>query len=319
MPNNKNKPSFVSIIIPVFNEEDNIAKITEQIMAVMPYPFEILFIDDGSTDNTLDTIRNLSTIHPELGYISFSRNFGHQIAIKAGLDHANGDCVITMDGDLQHPPQLILKMLKMWEDGADVVHTRRLSEKKQPFFKKYASQVFYRVLNSCASIHVEPGTADFRLLDARIVNICRELHEDNFFWRGLIPWLGFNQQFLDYTPQPRLHGSSKYTMRKMLRLAWDGISSFSLLPLRFATMLGAIFFTACLLYGLYVFICIALGDAVSGWGSLMVAILAIGSIQMIFLGILGEYIGKIFMSTKRRPLYLTKEIQSPSIREDVHE
>lgn len=297
----------LSIVIPVFNEENNIFPLLETLFALHLPITQILFVDDGSTDNTLVRLREATTRDARVQFLSFSRNFGHQAAIKAGLDFADGDCVVTMDGDMQHPPALIPQMVEMWQQGADVVQSRRMSVKNQSFLKKYSSNVYYKVLNVCAAVHVEPGAADFRLLDARIVQICRNLHENTFFWRGLIPWLGFNQQFLDYTPHPRLYGLSKYTFKKMLRLAWEGISSFSLLPLRFATFLGIILFILSFLYGVYVIGCVIAGKAISGWGSLMIVILALGSMQMIFLGLLGEYIGKIFIGFKNRPTYLLKE------------
>lgn len=266
-----------------------------------------MFIDDGSTDKTLSKIHQNCKKHSNISYISLSRNFGHQIALKVGFDHCSGDCTITMDGDMQHPPEIIIDMLERWLDGADVVHTRRLPEENQSFFKKITSNYFYKLINFCSSVDIQAGTADFRLLDSKIVKICRQLEEDTFFWRGLIPWMGFRQDYIDYKPNHRLHGKSKYSLKKMIKLAWDGISSFSLLPLRLATALGLVTFFSCMLYITHVLYKVFFTtETVSGWASLIVMMLIINSVQFIFLGILGEYIGKIFISSKHRPYYIIK-------------
>lgn len=293
----KNK---VSIIIPVYNEEENIDIIVQKIVELPIKNKEILFIDDGSTDNTLEKIHNNSKSNTDIKYISLSRNFGHQIALKVGFDYCSGDCAITMDGDMQHPPEVIIEMLERWVYGAEVVHTRRLPEENQSIFKRVTSKYFYKFINFCSSVDIQPGTADFRLLDAKIVQICQQLQEDTFFWRGLIPWMGFKQDYIDYVPNHRLHGKSKYSLKKMVKLAWDGISSFSLLPLRIATVFGVGTFFFCILYIFYaLYRAFFTAETVSGWASLIVLLLSISAVQFIFLGILGEYIGKIFMSRVR--------------------
>jgi dolichol-phosphate mannosyltransferase len=302
----KNKYA-ITVVIPVFNEEKNIEPLLKALLELRLPIKQILFVDDGSSDGTSVVLQNVSSQYDCVEFISLSRNFGHQAAIKAGFDHARGDCVVTMDGDMQHPPELIYQMVKIWQEGFDVVQTRRTCEHDQNYFKKHTSSLFYKAINFCAGVHIEKGTADFRLLDAKIIEICRNMHEDTFFWRGIIPWLGFEQRFVDYVPQTRLYGSTKYTLKKMLRLAWEGISSFSLLPLRFATLLGGVLFFVSLVYAVYVVVRVFLGDAVSGWGSLMIAVLGLGSVQMILLGLLGEYVGKIFMSSKKRPVYIIKD------------
>lgn len=209
-----------------------------------------------------------------------------------------------MDGDMQHPPEIIMEMLERWVYGAEVVHTRRLPEENQSIFKRMTSKYFYKFINFCSSVDIQPGTADFRLLDAKIVQICQQLQEDTFFWRGLIPWMGFRQDYIDYVPNHRLHGKSKYSLKRMVKLAWDGISSFSLLPLRIATVLGVATFFSCILYMFYALYRVFFtAETVSGWASLIVLLLSISAVQFIFLGILGEYIGKIFMSSKHRPYY----------------
>lgn len=297
----------ISLIIPVFNEHDNLNIMVERIMSLPLDIHQVLFIDDGSTDGTLDLLRVLSTTDTRIQYISFSRNFGHQAALKAGFDNAHGDCVVTLDGDLQHPPELIPRMVEMWKSGADVVQSRRLPERGQTFFKRLTSKCFYKLLNLLSPVHVEQGAADFRLLDAKIVELCKNLPESTLFWRGIIPWLGFNQQYLDYTPASRIHGKSKYSMRKMLRLAVDGILSFSTLPLRFATVAGGVALGLCFIYSIYTIITALSGVAVPGWSSLMCVMLALGGFQLLFQGILGEYIGKIFLQSKHRYPYIVKE------------
>lgn len=313
----------VCIVIPVFNEEQNIPVLIDRIFALdIPYAVRILFVDDGSTDGSLRALKKAAAREPRISFISFSRNFGHQAALKAGFDHADEDCIITMDGDMQHPPDLVGEMLDRWAAGADVVHTVRRQVKGQGFTKKCTSSLFYKLMGMCANVPIQAGTADFRLLDARVVEVCRNLNEGSFFWRGLIPWVGFRQEFIDYTPGQREYGASKYTLRKMARLAWDGISSFSLLPLRIATILGTITLCGCFSYGLYVLYCAIAGKTISGWASLMTTILGLNAIQMIFLGIMGEYIGKIFLNGKRRPTYLIKERSNPPVKikqGDTHE
>ncbi|MDL2279655.1 glycosyltransferase family 2 protein [Desulfovibrio sp. OttesenSCG-928-G11] len=311
---------LISIIIPLYNEEDNIMIMADTIQdALSGYEFEILFVDDGSTDKTRLILRQLSAANKHIRYISFSRNFGHQNALKAGFDYCRGACAITMDGDLQHPPSLLRELLQKWHDGAAVVHTRRARDKNTGLFKKTSSSLYYRLFSLCATVNIEPGTADFRLLDRKLIELCKSCGDDSFFWRGFIPWLGFRQEYINYTPSKRLHGRSKYSLKKMLRLAWAGISSFSMLPLRLSWLLGG----GGLLFGFLYFIYILwqnfMGNTLPGWSSLMVALLFFGSVQLLMLGVLGEYIGKIYLSGKRRPHYIIDEAKSetepPSITE----
>ena len=299
--------SLISIVIPVYNEEDNVRLIAKRLIELLQDEnLEILFIDDGSSDATLAILRELSA-YPSIQYLSFSRNFGHQNAIKAGFDFAEGDCVITMDGDLQHPVELLPQMIAMWREGADVVNTRRIKAASPSWFKKFTTFCYYKIFSWCATLPIEPGTADFRLLDRKIVKLCKNAKSDVFFWRGFIPWLGFRQEFIDYEPNVRTHGTSKYKLKKMLHLAWSGISSFSLLPLRLAGLLGTLGLLASGMYFCYILWVYIHGLAVSGWSSLMLTILFFSSIQLISLGVVGEYIGKIYMSTKQRPNYILNE------------
>lgn len=297
----------VTIVVPVFNEEGNVLPLTLALREVMPVRYCLLFVDDGSTDQTLKVIKKISTDYPEVRYCSFSRNFGHQAAIKAGLDYSVGECVVTMDGDMQHPPALIPRMLECWRAGHDVVNSRRVDESRCVWGKKLCSDLFYKVLRKIQPIPIESGTADFRLMDRQVVEVCKSLHECAFFWRGIVPWLGFRQVYIDYCSKERFSGQTKYSLRKMLRLAWDGISSFSLLPLRFSMFLGAIGIVGSFLYGLYILYEVFRGVAVAGWASIVLMTIIMGSLQLVMVGVVGEYLGKVFLSVQRRPAYIVKE------------
>ncbi len=300
----------LNIIIPVYNEEGSIVLLVTSIHNVMkeiPYSYSLLFVDDGSSDNTLGNIKNLlphdSTIH----YISLSRNFGHQNALKAGLDKTNGDCVITMDGDLQHPPELIPLMLKKYEEGYDIVYTIRQDEKNLPFFKRKTAAFFYYFLNSISEVKVDKGSADFRLISNAVADILRSLTEYDLFFRGLVKWAGFKQISIEYRAALRSSGATKYTFHKMFRLALFGILSFSTRPLYLAVYLGFIFSLLSVLYLPYAIISYYFGYAISGWASIVVTIAFFGGIQLMVLGIIGLYVGRIFMQVKNRPAYIIKE------------
>ena len=304
-----NTASFLlSVIIPVHNEQDNVLPMIKALNNTLEdLSYEILFIDDGSIDDTLKIIKEASQYDNRIRFISFTRNFGHQNALKAGYDVAQGDCVVTLDGDMQHPPEFIPKMVMLWKDGVDIIQSQRMTEPTQSFFKKNSSSMYYKVFRFCSQVSLISGASDFRLLDKKVVAYCKTCTDDNFFWRGFIPWLGFSQTVIEYTPKARLHGESKYSIVKMLRLAWSGISSFSMLPLRLASVFGGIgLFVACI-YIVYVLVQAIFGDTVPGWSSLMVALLFFGSVQLISLGILGEYMGKIYLQGKNRPSYVIKE------------
>ena len=304
-------PVFLSLVVPCFNEEGNIKLVSEKIIEVLKSNsnYEILFVDDGSTDNTLSILKQLNQNNPQIKYLSFSRNFGHQSALRAALDYAKGECVISLDGDLQHPPELIPKMLEKWKPGGyDIVYTIRKEDKKLPFFKRISSLLFYRILNYFADITIEPGSADFRLLDMKVVDYIKQLQEDPLFFRCIIPWVGFKQYAIEYTPQERFSGVSKYSLRKMMQFALNGILSFSIKPLMLSIHLGAVisFFAFC--YGIYAIVQkVCFHNTMSGWASTIVVVSFIGGIQLIFLGIIGVYIGKLFMDTKKRPPYIIRE------------
>ena len=273
----------------------------------IPYHYTLTFVDDGSFDASLATLRNLAELDSHISYISLSRNFGHQNALKAGFDKANGDCIITMDGDLQHPAELIPQMLKKFEEGYDVVYTIRNDCKKLSFFKRKTSDIFYRILNSLSDVKVERGCADFRLVSNPVANVLKDLTENDFFFRGLVKWSGFKQVSLPYDVATRHNGKTKYTLTKMFRLGLLGILSFSTRPLYFAVCLGFILALLSTLYLPYALISHYFGHTISGWTSIIVTIAFFGGIQLTVLGIIGLYIGRIFMQVKNRPFYIIKD------------
>jgi glycosyltransferase involved in cell wall biosynthesis len=302
----------ITIVIPSYNEESNIEKLLESLNEViisLNYNFKILFVDDGSRDGTIIKLKNLAREQQNLFYIELSRNFGHQNALKAGIDYAklNSDAVISMDGDLQHPPSLIPELIARWEEGYDVVYTVRAETESLSYFKNKTSKWFYSLMNKLSEIKFEPGTADFRLLDKRVAEVFSDFTENELFIRGIINWVGFSQYAVDYVPQDRYSGKSKYTLSKMIRFAIQGITSFSTRPLYFAVFLGLglsvfsiIFFSIYVGYSLY------FGHPISGWASVITAIVFFGCLNLIVLGIIGIYIGKLFMQSKGRPNYLIK-------------
>jgi dolichol-phosphate mannosyltransferase len=300
----------IAIVIPSFNEEGNIeimAKSIKDTMQVLPYDYELIFVDDGSSDNTLIKLKELSQSYDNLFFVELSRNFGHQNALKAGVDIANANAVITMDGDMQHPPELIPELLKKWEEGYDVVYTRREDDKSNSYFKRKTSKGFYNVMNYLSEVNFEPGTADFRLMDEKVVAVFTDFSENELFIRGLVSWLGFKQFALDYVPAERFSGKSKYTMKKMMRFAIQGITSFSTRPLHIAIFLGiGLSFFAFVFYIGYVLYSMYFGHVISGWASVISTIVFFGGLNLIVLGIIGMYIGKLFIQSKQRPNYLIR-------------
>lgn len=300
----------IAIVIPAYNEEGNIEVMIlslHKAFDTLPYLYEILFVDDGSKDGTLQMLKTLAMNDDKVFYIELSRNFGHQNALKAGVDTVIADAVITMDGDLQHPPELIPELIKKWEEGYDIVYTRREEDKSLSFLKKKTSHNFYKLMNKLSEIEFEPGTADFRLLDEKVVKVFSNFNENELFIRGLVSWLGFKQFAIDYKPAERFSGNSKYTIGKMMRFALQGITSFSIRPLYFAIILGFILsFFAFGFYIIYLFYSIYFGHVISGWASVICTIVFFGGLNLIVLGIVGMYVGKAFMQSKQRPNYLIR-------------
>jgi glycosyltransferase involved in cell wall biosynthesis len=303
------KENTISIVIPSFNEDGNVGIIASTLKeSVEGHNLEIIFVDDGSKDNTLAELMKLAKQDPAIRYISFSRNFGHQSALKAGIDKAKGDCIISLDADMQHPPTLIPEMIRLWKDGFEIVNTIRKETKETGFFKKLTSRLFYFIINKLSDVQIKPGSADFRLIDRKVADELKKLKETNLFFRGLIPWMGFRQIDIDYTPNERFSGTSKYSLKKMIKFASTGITSFSTRPLKIAIYIGFVISLFTFLYSCYVLtIFFFTNKAISGWTSLILSILFIGGLQISLLGIIGEYLGKLFMENKQRPTYIISQ------------
>jgi len=299
---------LVSIVIPCYNEAGNIPHLYKKIEESVNFRNEIILVDDGSCDTTLNEIEILANEVDNLKYISFTRNFGHQNALKAGIEHSQGDCVISMDADLQHPPALMLKMVELWQEGYDVVNTIRKDSKNTGLVKRITSKLFYFALNKLSEIEIKPGSADFRLIDRRVVNEIKKIKETQLFFRGLIPWMGFNQTEVSYTPNQRYSGSSKYSLKKMVKFATTGITSFSTKPLKIAVVLGFVISLLSVAYAIYALIVYFFTEkAISGWTSLIISILFIGGLQITLLGVIGEYLGKLFIESKKRQSYIVNK------------
>jgi len=311
----------ISIVIPSFNEAGNIAELVNRLTAVLnkvPYTYEVLFVDDGSSDNTLETLKGLNSQNNNLYYLELSRNFGHQNALKAGYDYADGDCIISMDGDLQHPPELILQFLEKWEEGYDVVYTTREYHDEATYFKTKSSEIFYNMINSLSDTKIEKGTADFRLIDRKVANVLTQLNETGLFMRGLIKWLGFRQFAINYKAEPRFSGKSKYTLKKMIRFAVEGVTAFSVRPLNIAIGIGAFFSVISLLiYPLYILWTFKFGHEVQGWASVLASVVFFGGMQLMVLGIIGLYLGKLFMQSKQRPNYIVRSTNLIKMNNDI--
>ncbi len=300
----------VSIVIPCYNEEGNVEILYKKIKETLKdYNVEYVFVDDNSNDKTLKIIENLSYLDPKVKYVSFSRNFGHQSALRAGLEFSTGDCVISMDGDMQHPPELLLDMINKWKEGFEIVYTVRKDVENVSKFKKVTASLFYNLINNLSDIEIKQGAADFRLLDKKIVRILvDDITEYHLFYRGLISWIGYKQTYLEYIPNKRFSGTTKYSLWKMINFATEGITSFSIRPLKLAILLGMSLSFFSSIYGAYViWMAIFTDETLKGWASVLVSILFIGGINMILLGIVGEYIGKLYMQSKKRPYFLIKK------------
>ncbi|MFG0334659.1 MAG: glycosyltransferase family 2 protein [Maioricimonas sp. JB049] len=301
----------VSIVVPVFNEEGNIRPMYHAIreqMAGLDMNFELIFVDDGSSDNSMAILRELYEEYDEVRVITFSRNFGHQSAVSAGLDAASGAAVICMDADLQHPPSLIPQMIEQWRAGYHVVYTVREDDAETGPLKRLFSSTFYKFINWISETPVIPGAADFRLMDQSVVQVLTAMPERSRFLRGMVGWLGFNQIGIRYKASSRHSGQSKYSIRKMIQLAMNGIASFSAVPLRMSGYLGVLAASAWIPYGLWaIYLRFFTNQAVPGWTSLLVMVLFLGGVQLMALGILGEYVSRIYTEVKGRPLYITQQ------------
>jgi dolichol-phosphate mannosyltransferase len=304
---------LISVIAPCFDEQEVLPTTHQRLMSVLVAlgePFEIVYVDDGSRDRTAELIRSLADAGPNVRGVLLSRNFGHQAAVTAGLDVARGDAVVIIDADLQDPPELIPQMVALWREGNEVVYGRRVMRKGESGFKRWTAKAFYRTLNSVSEVPIPLDVGDFRLMDRRIVDILRDMRERDRLLRGMVAWVGFRQHALDYSRDARTHGVSKYPLRKMLWLAIDGCMSFSLAPLRVAVLLG-LFVVALAVVGIVYAIAMRLltEQWVSGWTLLFITSLLMGGIQLTLLGVMGEYVGRIYMAGKERPLYVVRDLR----------
>jgi dolichol-phosphate mannosyltransferase len=308
---------LVSVVVPAFNEEGNLPHLYERMRAALEtggWPFELVLVDDGSTDRTLAVMKDLQAKDSRVHYVSFTRNFGHQAALLAGMAHARGDVVISLDADLQHPPELIPQMLSLWREGYEVVHTVKRSDVSAGLFRRMIARAFYRLFVMLSGVPLGFGQSDFRLLDARVVKALCRMPEYHKFLRGLVSWMGYRQVSLDYDVASRHAGRPTYSLRRRLRFHVDAILSFSIIPLRMFTIVGLLVSVPAGLYGL-----LALGFGfygfmtgypawiVPGWASIAIFVTFLGGIQLIGIGILGEYLGRVFEQIKNRPPYLVRE------------
>lgn len=298
----------LSLVLPIYNEEEVIPELhtrLQEFLKELELDAEVLFVNDGSKDKSMELLRGIAKDEPRYKILSFARNFGHQTAITAGVDYARGKAVVVMDADLQDPPSVVLKMVAKWKKGYDVVYAKRRSRAGESFFKLFTAKIFYRVFAAMIPIEVPLDTGDFRLMSRRVVIALRELRETHRFVRGMVSWVGFRQTAVLYDRPGRFAGETKYPLRKMLRFAADGITSFSVLPLRFATYLGMIISAMSVLYAIWAIVAhFALHITLPGWTATVVLISLLSAVQLLMIGILGEYIGRIYEEVKRRPLYV---------------
>jgi len=303
---------IISWVIPCFNEEEvileTISRISKVSDSIDSYSWEILFVDDGSADQTRELIKSKIQEDQRIQLIGLSRNYGHQAAVQAGLNNSLGSAVIIIDADLQDPPELVDSFIKEWENGFDVIYGKRIERKSESLFKQFTAVLFYRILNSMSEIDIPLDTGDFRLIDQKVVYALRDMPEKGRFLRGLITWAGFRQKHIEYKREPRFAGTSKYPLRKMILFALEGITSFSRKPLQISSLIGG-FASIIALIGIFYVLCIRLltNNWVEGWAWLALIILMSSGLQLLSIGIMGEYLGRIYIESKNRPLYLVDE------------
>lgn len=302
----------ITILIPAYNEEQVLDKLYARLKKLADtathYDFEFLFVNDGSRDRTLEIIKEYAARDKRISYINLSRNFGKEIAMCAGIDHADHDALVIIDADLQDPPELIPQMIALWEQGYDDVYARRTSRLGESWFKKLTSSVFYKVLQQSTSIPIQKDTGDFRLLDRRCVDALKQFRESERYTKGFFSWIGYRKKEIEYVRDPRAAGETKWNYLKLVNLAIDGIVSFTTAPLRISTFIGLAVSLLAFVYIIYLVVrTLIFGIDLAGYPSTMAVILFLGGVQLLSLGIIGEYIGRIFNETKRRPLYLIEE------------
>lgn len=302
---------ILSIVVPVYNESDNILPFYKRLTGVLEglgESFEILFVDDGSTDLTPDRLTALSGSDNRIRVIGLSRNFGKEIALTAGIDHASGEAVIPIDVDLQDPPELIPRLVEKWREGYEVVYATRSERLGESWLKKWTAALFYKFIKRFTDFEVPADTGDFRIMDRKVVDALKEVREHHRFMKGLFSWVGFRQTGIFYTRDARYTGKTKWNYRKLTNLAIEGITSFSYVPLQLATWCGFIVSFMAFLFGCYMVVRTLLyGDPVRGYPSMIVIILFLGGVQLFSLGVMGEYVGRIYMESKKRPLYVVRD------------
>lgn len=302
----------ISILIPCYNEEKSLPLLYPELVKLMAgnkaYDWELMFVNDGSTDGTLAALQQLRQQDSRVNYVDLSRNFGKEAAMLAGFDYVTGDCMVIIDADLQHPPTLIPEMIKHWEAGYDDVYAKRRSRGKESWLRRRLSLLFYKLLQSSSRFDVLQNVGDFRLLDRKCINALKRMRESERYTKGMYSWIGFNKKEVEFDQGDRLAGDSSWNFRRLFSFALDGITSFTNAPLRISTMMGFVVSVCAFLYMIYVF-CKALiyGDPVQGYPTLVILVLFLGGIQLLSLGIIGEYIGRIYNETKNRPDYIVRQ------------
>ena len=303
----------ISILIPCYNEEKSLPLLYPELVKLMDgmpaYEWELMFVNDGSADGTLQEIKRLRAKDQRVNYVDLSRNFGKENAMLAGFDHVTGDCMVIIDADLQHPPTLIPEMVKWWEEGYDDVYAKRKSRGKESWLRKRLSLEFYKILQRSSRFEVLKNVGDFRLLDRCCINALKSLRESERYTKGMYSWIGFKKKELEFVQADRVAGESSWNYRQLFSFAIDGITSFTSAPLRISTVVGFIVSMCAFLYMIYVFFkAVLFGEPVQGYPTLVILILFLGGIQLLSLGIIGEYIGRIYNETKNRPDYIVREI-----------
>ena len=307
----QSESTVISVVAPVFNEAEGIRSFVDAVVAeleLLTDAWEIVLVDDGSTDRSWETMQTLHAEEPRIKILRFSRNFGNQAAVSAGLKFAQGEAIITMDSDLQHPPELIPEMVQHWQNGFHSVFTIRTYSEDTSVVKRVTSSVFSMIMNLFSHVSLQEGLSDYRLLDRKVVDSVNSMGENARFLRAMISWLGFRQIGIPFTTKPRVAGTTKFSFTKLFRLALDSITSFSVLPLRWITACGLTVAAVSLCYAMYILGEVLMtGIATPGWPTLVVAVLFLGGMQLTALGIVGEYVGRIYMETKRRPLFVIQD------------
>jgi glycosyltransferase involved in cell wall biosynthesis len=312
----------ITILIPAYNEEQVLPQLHERLNVLADketkYEFEFLFVNDGSKDGTLDLLKDLAQKDHRISYINLSRNFGKEIAMIAGIDHVDSDAMVIIDADLQDPPELIPDMINLWEDGYDDVYARRTKRLGESWFKRTTSSLFYKILQRSTHITIQRDTGDFRLLDRRAIDAIKQIRERERYTKGFFSWIGFNKKEITYIRDPRAAGETKWNYLRLFNLAIDGIVSFTTAPLRIASIFGILVSIVAFIYIIYLVVRPLFGvpTGAAGYSSLMAVILFIGGVQLLSLGIIGEYIGRIFNETKQRPLYLVEDYHNHKNRKD---